>query len=515
MMRRRKALSALDDDGHAIAWPIPIWRPRSTPLVPVHRRVLNLLSPRPRLSEGEAVPVPLRPAGRVALGPPRPSRLGGQGEASGHVWARGAADGRCEDQVGRDKGEVRARTDDYSRESGVGQRLSGSCESSPTTTYAVTTPTITITPTLDSPPESRGLYVEDKAIRRPRSHGSLLPVDYAADRPTRAILPARLDYGARLPTTPSSAPPTRTRYPSDSSHTPSVSPTLHTDIESYEACTPIRRPAGSPCQQTAEAVQPYPSRILHLLRLRHSLDLARQLLYAYNRVALLALSSAPFPKDVQQEWEHRLDGWWAQTSGVLNAAHARVRVVLRQVEAAWVGCIRQAGGNARKAIKLLAVVWSEEEKPVWDETGLRTRLTVGQLRASKGESRRRREKLERLVKQPDSAVASLGHMRVPGWVVDVVPEPFGADEVEEEVWELESRGRVPTGTFSRMRARGMIGAAERYDYGLGGADDFGLSAREEMKAAEMGLRTVDLDAAQKAERADWRRKYRNRWSSFL
>jgi hypothetical protein len=181
--------------------------------------------------------------------------------------------------------------------------------------------------------------------------------------------------------------------------------------------------------------------------------------------------------------------------------------------------VEEAGGHVGKEMKRLKVMWNEEDKPVWDETGLRTKLSVGQVRRASAVAARR-EKLEQLVKRTGYRRTDRTEgraTRVPGWVIEVVPEPFGADEVEEEVWMLEAQGRVPTGTFSRLRARGLVlghdGASERLSVEHG--CDFGLNTREQVVAAEMGLRTMDIDEKHKAERAAWRPKGGYRWSSFL
>ena len=157
---------------------------------------------------------------------------------------------------------------------------------------------------------------------------------------------------------------------------------------------------------------------------------------------------------------------------MLNAAHRRVKMRLSVKDEEWQRAIKQAGADLGLERRLLHSAWAMEKKPQWGTPQLSRRTDS--------------------MKARDKATQS----GIPGWVADIVPEPFGPDEIEEEVWRLEESGAVPSGTFTRLYGR---------DAKPRPSGEFGLLTVTEVdEAAKLGVRSVDIDEKVKRDRERWR-----------
>ena len=306
-------------------------------------------------------------------------------------------------------------------------------EGQPSTSPVGLTPVITITPTMDSVP---CFDASDTS-----STGSS-----DSDRSTS---PSH-DYHSRpdLHASGNQEHPHFGLYASQSSCTPSQTPTA-ASMDTRFFRPPSR--ANSDSMTDPVSLHRLLEQMLHLRRLVHCLDLARQLLYRYNLTALISLSTAPFPADIMHEWETDMNEWWAEMSGVLNAAKARVDVQRHDLNTVWAAHAKAEQAHGKKRLRRL---WQHESKPSWlCRAGLEPDRICGLDLFGVGWARHG---------QPGQG-GEAHLIDVPSWVIDVVPEPYGMDEIEEEVWRLECEGRVPVGSLRSFR--GGFWKAELGDFG--------------------------------------------------
>jgi len=140
---------------------------------------------------------------------------------------------------------------------------------------------------------------------------------------------------------------------------------------------------------------------------------------------------------VLYEWESDMDDWWAETSGVLNVARQRAKAQLSTVKRTWKE--QSARGEYISETKRIRDMWRKEVKPSWDYLP-----RYPERRSPRGE--------HCCFHFGGSADGdNCPYLAVPDWVVAIVPEPFGMDEIEEEVWGLECEGRVPVGSWRSFR----------------------------------------------------------------
>ena len=158
-------------------------------------------------------------------------------------------------------------------------------------------------------------------------------------------------------------------------------------------------------------------------------------------------------------------------------ARQRVRASLKSAEKDWEWAVEVMGGEVGREKKGLTKFWEEEEKPGWNDanddaawpwegvgsfnfssTGL-TKLAQRNSKNVSSSSNHRRGGLSRTTSGGLKKRKSMLELRaereekrkgVPSWVGEVVNECFGYDQVEEEVWNLELEGKIPTGTWRRM-----------------------------------------------------------------
>lgn len=196
-----------------------------------------------------------------------------------------------------------------------------------------------------------------------------------------------------------------------------------------------------------------------------------------------------------------MDEWWAETSGVLNFAHKRVKVKFGHIEALWIRQLGAPGKSIEKEKRALWRAWTREEKPSWSDSIVPHRqdfITSRRLPLQRQQDRSPKP-------EPENG-DSRRSCQVPDWVTAIVPEPFTPDELEEELWILEDQGKVPTGTYSRMYGKGLIRT-----FHLNGSrkvNDYRLTREEDEEAERLEVRGMDVDEQGRLEREVWRRRGR-------
>lgn len=447
LSRRRKSS---DEDGDSLVWPIPIWRPRSAPLVPLHRRIINLLSSRPALdlmlSRSPFSPIKREKTSFDVWRSPR-GRSTGNRRHSFDVESPREATAECASVQAWHRQSL---VDDLERDR-------------PAVSPQIIAPRITITPSLSGLPCGQ--------LNKPTLTADLL--DPGSSR-------------ARKRNTLSTCSTERTRCGSITGFT------SHAGGEDVLATNDLLPGhSGGIAPATMTSTSQYPT-LVQLQQMLHCLDLARRLLYAYNRWALATLETARFPLDIVQEYEAMLEAWWAEVSGVLNMLYEQVKSTFKEVEREWAKCSELERSCSKKERKRhLGWEWARKMKLASSRDEI-SHLSLIRRSASceiNTEQRGPNGSLKRRLSRTEQVDA------VPSWVTDLVPEPFTLDELEKDRWRLEDQGRIPTATYTRIYGKDLVRRAQKA---------YKLSRGEEEVAARSGLRSIDVDERTRLERAQWR-----------
>ena len=307
VMRLGKSLRTKDLlDFEDPSWPIPIWRPRSKPKVPIRHKILNLISRRPSLSglngywQSPPLTAEIRFSATLAV-------FGRDHRPQSAASKRGSAESPLE--VAKQASLL------PEQQELVPRRHTQSASA-------------TMGDTLAPPPLVHHRRHSSSSAYSSSLGASVLSIHHISSR-----CPSSVDY-------------TNTTIYTISSETLPILPPVPPPSNPHDRYVALRQA------------------VLSGVRLLYCLDISRQLLYHHTYLVLSILATSGFPAITLVQWERDLDEWWAESSGVLNMAR---KVALTDMSQALKGLrlgAEAAGSSWAKELRSLDQVFKREpERP--------------------------------------------------------------------------------------------------------------------------------------------------------